>query len=238
MQRRNVSRWIAVVAGALFAAAPVANASIETGKTGVFARPSSHLTDATDPSAVIEPTVNSASPSVAGLRFRAIGDPVSGGSWFQMFSVHSPTAFTNLGMMLDFGYAGLEGSPAMDFSFADATAGWKESFGPATGATWPMAAATGTATTDLVWQAHFADPVSQSFSMTLFAYNDIGSNVFDGARALWNGSEWSYAGVANGYSWEIYQSTVAGTPTVPVPSALLLGGVGLAAVGQIRRRLL
>ncbi len=180
------------------------------------------------------PNVMFGTPIIANLAFEAIGDPIAGGSWFQDFGVHSPTAFSNLGMMLGSGYPGLVGSPAMSFSDGG-TAGWTEVLGPPSGGTWPIAASAGPATTDVLWRAHFVDPMSQGLTMTLFAYDEVGSNIFDGAVALWDGSEWHYAGVPSGHAWEDYQDAVAAAHT-PVPSAVLLGALGLCLVGPIRKR--
>ena len=148
MQRWHSLRWTVVVAAvcAMLVAPVVAQASIDADEGRTFARPNPRPIKGTSPARLVDPTINSAAPSVAGLTFQAIGDPIPDNSWLQTFSVSAPDSFTNLGMMLGFGYAGLEGTPAMDFSFEGASSGWAEVFGPASGATWPMASAMGTAT--------------------------------------------------------------------------------------------
>jgi hypothetical protein len=178
--------------------------------------------------------------SVSTLSFQALGGPMIGNSWDALFYVHAPTAFSHLGVVVGAGGA-LEGSPSM-LSFANLAgplASWSQFFGPGPGATGSTALSFGTPTNDLFWGTHFAgnDPASQSFDMTLFSFNDIGSNVWDGTVASWNGAAWSITGVPDLHAWRAFQETVAGgtIETVPVPTAALLGLVGLSCAATLRK---
>ncbi len=84
------------------------------------------------------------------------------------------------------------------------------------------------------------DPGSQAFSMTLFSFNSIGEDVWDGAVADWDGSSWTVSGVPDLSVWEAFQATVTagGIESVPVPSAVLLGVLGFGLVGTLRKRLM
>ncbi len=168
------------------------------------------------------------------LRVAALGNPIPGGSWFQDFYVYAPTSFTNLGVYVNGGAALLEGAPSMDFS-AGGTPGWFQVIGPPSGAVWPVAASIGPSSNSVIWRAHFADPVSQPFSISLFAFSDIGSNIFSGARATWNGSSWTYSGLKSLQEWYDFQNAVASNP-VPVPAGVVLAGLGLLCVVSVRIR--
>lgn len=179
--------------------------------------------------------------TTATLSFTALGGPTIGHSWDALFYVHAPTSFTNLGVVLSTGGA-LEGSPSM-FDFADLSGplgGWSQTFGPGSGVAGSVALSHGTATNDLFWGTHFAgsNPSEQSFSMTLFSFNDLGSNIWDGAVADWDGTSWSMRGVPDSSAWEAFRSTIeSGTiQSVPLPSAALLGVLGLGCVATLRKR--
>ncbi|MFQ5592493.1 MAG: hypothetical protein ACE5HE_15155, partial [Phycisphaerae bacterium] len=168
-----------------------------------------------------------AAPVRADLTLEPIGSVVLGGSWYQDFHVTATTPFANLGMSVGASYPALQGAPSMDFSFGG-TAGWSEVYGPPSGATWPIAASAGPTTTELNWRAHFADPLSQTFTLSLFAYDTLGSNAFEGAEAYWDGTVWSITGVPSAATWEEYQSVLSDPALAPVPSAAFLAAVGFA----------
>ena len=176
------------------------------------------------------------------FRFEALSDPIIGNSWDALFYVHAPSSFTHLGMVVSAGGA-LQGAPSM-FGFADLggpLGGWSQFFGPGSGGTGSTALSFGTATNDLFWTGHFEgfNPGEQAFSMTLFSFNNIGEDVWDGAVADWDGSSWTVSGVPDLSVWEAFQATVtAGViESVPVPSAALLGLFGFGLVGSLRKRL-
>lgn len=136
----------------------------------------------------------------------------------------------------------LQGAPSM-YDFADLggpLGGWSQFYGPSSGGTGSTALSFGTPTNDLFWTTHFAgfDPADQSFTMTLFSFNNIGDNVWDGAVADWDGSSWSVSGVPDLSTWQAFQATItAGViESVPVPSAVLLGILGFGMVGTLRKR--
>ncbi len=175
--------------------------------------------------------------------FEALSDPMIGNSWDTLFYVHAPASFTHLGMVVGAGGA-LEGAPSMlDFAgLGGPLGGWSQFFGPGSGGTGSTALSFGTATNDVFWTGHFAgfDPGAQSFSMTLFSFNDIGEDVWDGAVADWDGSTWTVSGVPDLSTWQAFQATItAGViESVPVPSAVLLGVLGFGLVATLRKRLL
>lgn len=186
-------------------------------------------------------STGSLSDTAATLSFTALGGPTIGHSWDALFYVHAPTSFTNLGVVVGTGGA-LEGSPSM-FDFADLSGpvgGWSQFFGPGSGSTGGTALSFGPSTNDLFWATHFAgnNPSEQSFSMTLFSFNDLGSNIWDGAVADWDGTSWSMRGVPDLSAWEAFRSTIeSGTiQSVPLPSAALLGVLGLGCVATLRKR--
>lgn len=179
--------------------------------------------------------------ATANLDIRAIDLPMMGGSWYQDFRVSADSSFTQLGVSLakpdTSAYFGLVNSPyaAMDFTFG--TPGWAQTFfGPFPTDTGSMAiaeATNGSGVYDLLWRAHFADPLAQAFTMTVFAFDDITTTtLFDSATASWDGSDWSYDAVP-GMSWEEFQGAVA--TSIPVPASALLGVLGLGLVAGIVR---
>jgi hypothetical protein len=176
------------------------------------------------------------------MSISAVGDPQPSASWVQNFGITASATFTSFGVALtNFDatpYFGLinSGPPAIDFS-QGGTAGWFQSFfGPFPSGPGFVATAMGVPATELVWQSHFGDPLSHPFVMTVFAYDNITStNVFDSATATWNGSNWLY-NADDGMSWIDFQEAVAGG-AAPLPSAALLGVVGLSGVALARRRM-
>jgi hypothetical protein len=177
------------------------------------------------------------------MSISAIGSPQPSASWTHDFGVTTSSSFTSFGVALSnvdaTSYFGLlnNGPPAIDFS-QGGTAGWFQSyFGPFPSGPGFVATAIGVPSTEVLWRSHFADPTSHPFVMTVFAYNNItSSTVFDSATATWNGNSWSY-NADSGMSWIDFQQAVAGG-AAPLPSAVLLGIVGLFGIGSLRRRLI
>ena len=244
---QKFNRLIVVVAafGTLGLVPSAARASIEVIDRGVLTEPAPFRTGQMSLAAIGEPGYDP-SPVPSGfeaLAFEAIGDPVIGGSWWQSMHVHSHSAFTGLGMMVD-GGPGLQGPVSMDFSFSGATAGWSQAFGlpgpPDPGGAWTVAGAQGVSTQDLTWNAHLAAPIDMPFTLTLFSFHSLDdSTPVGGAIATWTGGEnpqWVVTGLPARADWGLFQESVASI--APIPSALLLAGIGLAAVVAIRRRLL
>lgn len=182
------------------------------------------------------------SSALAEMSISAVGGPQPSRSWVHDFGISTDSSFTNFGMALTnlnyTPYFGLldNGPPAIDFA-QGGTAGWSETyFGPTSSGPGFIATAQGTATTELIWRSHFADPISRPFVMTVFAYSDIHTlSDFDFGTATWSGKSWSYNSYT-GMSWIDFQQAVAGG-AAPLPSAALLGVVGLFGVATIRRRL-
>lgn len=183
-----------------------------------------------------------ASPVKADLSIQAIDAPSMGGSWFQDFHVGADTSFTQLGISLAkpdaSAYFGLVNSPRPAMAFRFGTADWAQIyFGPFPISTGSMAIAqstNGSGVSDLLWRAHFADPMTQAFTMTVFAFDDITTTIlFDSATASWDGTEWTY-NAAPGMSWEEFQGAVA--TSIPLPASALLGVLGLGLVAGITRR--
>lgn len=183
-----------------------------------------------------------AGPVNANLEIRALHVPMMGGSWYQDFRVSADTSFTQLGVSLakpdTSAYFGLVNSPhpAMDFTFG--TSDWAQTFfGPLpadTGSVAVAQATNGSGVSDLLWRAHFADPMAQAFTMTVFAFDDITTTIlFDSATASWDGGDWSY-NAAPGMSWEEFQGAVG--VSTPLPTSALMVVLGLGLVAGITRR--
>ena len=170
----------------------------------------------------------------ADLSFQTVGDPFDGGSWFQAFHVNSSAEFENIGLVVWSGdeTAGFE-TPAWNFTLRPDEVNphmFTEtfSFGDS------IAAAHGNATDTLTWESHFAgEKEDQSFTMSLFVWDDPLRNI-GAAAAAWDGETWDLKAASN-VTWEDFQSQV-GIGIAPVPSALLLGTMGLLIVGWIRSR--
>ncbi len=189
-------------------------------------------------------------PAARGdLYFEAVGDPASGGSWYQDFRLVSSdlgpdSDFSGLGMALTLTeeptgavrpYQGFEGS-AMDFSDPWATEGWHEEPLSLTGRFSHIALAAGDPTSELLWQSHFRDdPETQAFTITLYTY-DLISDLFPAgsATASWSGSDWEF-NVPAGVTWAEFQAAAMTPSTAPVPGAVWLAAMGLLIAGAIRR---
>jgi len=183
-----------------------------------------------------------AAPAQGDLTLEALRDPIEGSSWLQNFHLIGPDSFKGLGIILtsneelspsiDRFYEGFEARPALDFSEAWATEGWREDLfllGPEFG---HNARAAGVPTNELLWRSHFRDdPDTRAFTMTLFAY-DLISDLFPtgSTAAFWSGTEWRFD-TTPGVTWEEYQMM-----TTPAPNAALLAAMGLGLVGFIKRR--
>jgi hypothetical protein len=104
-----------------------------------------------------------------------------------------------------------------------------------------LTVASGDSTHGLLWESYFyGDKALQEFDLTAFAYN---THPWDGsfqrAVAHWDGTAWDFETVHGGATWEEYVAA-GGTGhgnIVPAPSAAILGIVGFASVGLIRRRI-
>ncbi len=95
--------------------------------------------------------------------------------------------------------------------------------------------ASGDATETFLWRSHFAgDKEGQDFVLTLFAFND--ALQWQGAAARWNGDSWTFGVRTAGVSWEEFQVMGGTASASPIPSACLLGLVGLGLVGGMSRR--
>lgn len=193
------------------------------------------------------------STASADLTLDALGDPEEGGSWFQSFRLAAPVTFKGLGVVLTYNdappeaaladrlYHGLEQTDAfsaMSFAVPGGTDGWAQELvtpGPVFGHT---VQSSGVFTNELVWRMHFRDlPSTQSFTITLFAYDEPYEPLPLGdAAATWTGSEWDF-NVERGVTWQEYLQVVQTTTGhAPAPSAAWLALIGLGTVGLRRTR--
>lgn len=178
-----------------------------------------------------------AAPAEADLIFETVGNPVDGGSWYQGFHLSTPREFDHVGMVLgrlrgDDGTSRFE-DPAWDFETID---GNPHAFDGVRFRPW-LTIAAGDDTNELYWQTHFAGKKEgQSFALALFAWDDAFLSI-QGAVGWWNGDAWAFRAPSR-ITWEefVQMGGTAADP-VPLPSAALLGVLGLGLVGGVYRRL-
>lgn len=176
-----------------------------------------------------------AAPAEADLIFETVGNPIDGGSWHQGFHLSTPREFDHVGMVLgrlpgDDGTSGFE-TPAWDFEAID---GNPHEFHEDRSWQW-LTIAAGEDTNELYWQTHFAgEKEGQDLALALFAWDDAFRSI-QAAAARWDGDTWSFRAPGH-VTWEEFVQ-MGGIAAVPLPSAVLLGALGLALVGGVYRRL-
>ena len=150
----------------------------------------------------------------------ADGDPVEGNSWSQGFNESGVGLFDLVAVKMV--------SPAPD-SFQSLThrnlpSGWSVVYETPGGAYPTLATATGPARTNMTWTIVFAGSSSNPLAFDFVAFN--GNTLLESAHAVW------------GPGWRITAGNWNPTRAelVPVPGAVLLGILGLGAVGVKLRK--
>ncbi len=167
--------------------------------------------------------------------FEAVAQPVDANSWYQGLHLGTASAFSNVGLVLlpgigDDGTSGFEG-PAWDFSSIDGNPLGFTEVATTSSFTW----ATGAATNDLFWRTHFlGDKEGQQFSLTVFVWDDLFN--FQVAGAAWDGVAWNFSAAPTLTFEEFVEIGGIAGITAPAPSAAVLGMLGMALIGGIKRR--
>jgi len=151
----------------------------------------------------------------------SIGGPVEGASWSQGFNESDVGNFDLVAVRMVSAGDSFE-HPAHSSLLSDWSILYEND------PTYPtLASASGTSLTSMTWNINFAGSSSDPLTFDFVAFN--GDTLLESARAVWNGSGWN---ITAG-TWEPERSELI---PIPAPGAILLGGIGVAVVGWLRRR--
>jgi hypothetical protein len=156
-----------------------------------------------------------------------VGPPEQGGSWQQCFSESGVGAFDLVGVQI---------ASAGDFFKSPAQLDFNE-------ASWSvlldgtvMASAWGDSVGSLEWDIHFSGDVANPLTFDYVVFS--GNELVSAARAEWGGSlrtGWTVTPFPGGYgAFWLPSPADLGVP-IPVPSAVLLGAVGLMCLRWVKR---
>jgi len=151
-----------------------------------------------------------------------IGDPGEGGSWTQRFQEDGWYGGTHYNFDL-FAVRVVSGPPLLDPGLANfSDGGWHLVY---ENAAHTLASAGGTSVGYLQWDFRFSGAQSQAFLLDYAAFS--GETVVGTSGIRWSAPGWSYPST----SWRPTRAEV-----VPVPAAVLIGMLGLAAAGLKLRK--
>lgn len=156
-------------------------------------------------------------PALADLA--PIGDPVEGGSWAQGFNETGVGNFDLVAVKMISG-----GDTFESLTHRSLATGWSVVYeNDSTSPT--LATATGGPLTSMTWNIWFTGTKSNPLVFDFVAF--YGETLLESARATWNGSGWSI-------TTSLWNPTRA--ELIPIPTAVILGVLGLCAAGVKLRK--
>jgi len=163
-----------------------------------------------------------AAPAMADLV--AVGEPVEGDSWCQAFQESGVGTFDLVAVQM---YSADDAflSPTHR-SFNRGSWATRGEDGPPVTAAW----ADGPGTTNMTWSICFDETSSEPLTFDFVAFG--GETLLESARAAWSGSGWD---IRVGHS-DPWQPTRAEVEAIPAPGAIVLGLIGLGAIGMWARK--
>jgi hypothetical protein len=157
----------------------------------------------------------------------SVGEAVEGNSWYQGFIESGVGTFDLIGVRMT-----TVGAAFLSPTHRDMPGDW--SILHENDASTPtLASASGSGLTSMTWNIYFAGSKVNPLRFTFVAFG--GDTLLESTDAIWSGSDWTFKTSCWLPSRSDLEPPIETNP-IPAPGAVLLAGIGVGAVGWLRRR--